>query len=85
MSNMTLLLCENHTELRWCCKTLSINEHGRYTHERNITFFGQVTPDGGYSEITTRPDGSKYLVKECDCDFNKLISVEKYGGINHDN
>lgn len=55
------LMCENHPNLRWHCKSIAVNENGRYNHSRNI-FFNGANSMGVY---------------ECNCPASKLIWTEK--------
>lgn len=68
-----LLTCEDHPNLRWHCKNISVgpdkNGDIRYNGMRHIFFRGTAMPDGTI----------RFEVPECACPSSKLVGIEDAG------
>lgn len=74
-----ILTCKNHPNLRWSTKEIAWNDRTGYNGCRNITFCGEPTGAGMYSDLsglwcsTYFPDRTYPVVTECKCDAVFLI------------
>lgn len=79
MSQMSILTCKNHPNLRWSTKTIAITD-GRYNGSRSIFFGGEPTTHGMYQDGSGldcstyfNNNGNPRVIFECDCPARELI------------